>query len=61
MFNLHPRGGQSIAGRSVAEARPHELYTDHSPAGPLGGELLDLYGAILIIVPLAFFLKSFLF
>jgi hypothetical protein len=28
------------------------------PAGLLDGELLDLYGAILIVVPVALFLKS---
>ena len=47
--------------RSVAKAQPHELYTDQSARGPLDGALLDLCAACLIIVPLAFFLKSFLF
>jgi hypothetical protein len=28
------------------------------PPGPLDGELLDLYAAILIAVPLALFLKA---
>jgi len=31
------------------------------PPGPLDGELLDLFGAVLIIVPLAVLLKAFLF
>ena len=38
--------------------------TDHqmppaSDKGPLHGELLDLYAAILIVIPVALFLKSF--
>ena len=61
MFTLHQRDGQHVAGRSVAQAQPHELYTDHSSGGPLDGALLDLCAACLIIVPVAFFLKSFLF
>jgi hypothetical protein len=61
MFTLHPHGGQHVAGHSATEAQPHELHTDHSSASPLDGELLDLYAAILIVVPLALFLKSFLF
>jgi hypothetical protein len=61
MFTLHQRGGQHVAGRNVAQAQPQELHTDHSSGGPLDGALLDLYAACLIIVPLAFFLKSFLF
>ena len=31
---------------------------DETAKGPLHGELLDLYVAILIVVPLALFLKS---
>ena len=61
MFTFPQHGGQNVAGRSVAQAEPHELRVDQSSAGPVGGELLDLYAACLIIVPLAFFLKSFLF
>lgn len=53
MFSLHD------AGSRTADPRAHELH--HEPAGPLDGELLDLYAAILIVVPLALFLKSFLF
>jgi hypothetical protein len=61
MFTFPQHGGPDVAGRSVAQAEPHELRIDQSSAGPIGGELLDLYAACLIIVPLAFFLKSFLF
>lgn len=39
---------------------PHpELHQERT--GPLDGELLDLYVAILIAVPLAFFIKSLWF
>lgn len=31
---------------------------DHSDHGPLAGELMDLYVAMLIVIPIAFFLKS---
>ena len=58
MFTLN--GGSRTAGRSVAEAGTHELHYDQSN-GPLDGELLDLYAAILIIVPMALFLKAVLF
>jgi hypothetical protein len=37
---------------------PHD---EGKNAGLLEGELLDLYGAILIVVPLALFLKSLWF
>jgi hypothetical protein len=60
MFSLHPHGGSPAAGRGV-EAQPHELHHDQPSTGPLDGELLDLYAAILIVVPLALFLKSVLF
>jgi len=51
------------ASRAGAEARPHPVTPhDESSAGRLlEGELLDLYVAILIVVPLALFLKSLLF
>jgi hypothetical protein len=61
MFTLHSPGGSPTAGPSVADAGAHELHHEQRAAGPLDGELLDLYAAILIIVPLALFLKSFLF
>ncbi len=31
---------------------------DHSDHGPLAGELMDLYAAMLIVIPIAFVLKS---
>ena len=57
MFTLHPYGRSPAARRSAAEA--HELH--QHPTGPFDGELLDLYVAILIVVPFALFLKSVLF
>jgi hypothetical protein len=58
MFTLR-NGGSHTTGTSIADGQAHELH--HEPAGPLDGELLDLYAAILIVVPLALFLKSVLF
>jgi len=52
-------GGPRSATHGVMDPHPHELQQDR--AGPLDGELLDLYVAILIAVPLAFFLKSLWF
>ena len=43
---------QTIHLSKAANAAPQET------KGPLHGELLDLYAAILIVVPLALFLKS---
>jgi hypothetical protein len=48
MFTLNSHGGP-------------ESQQEQTSTGPLDGELLDLYAAILIVVPLALFLKSFLF
>jgi hypothetical protein len=31
---------------------------DHSDDSPLAGELMDLYAAMLIVIPIAFILKS---
>ena len=61
MFTLHPNGAPNATGRNVTDAHPHELHQDQHPAGPLDGELLDLYAAILIVVPLALALKSVFF
>jgi hypothetical protein len=47
-------GSRAIPGPS--DDRLHEFHQDRS--GPLDGELLDLYVAIFIAVPLAFLLKS---
>jgi len=50
------------ADRTSTEARSHPVIHDDKPnAGPLEGELLDIYGAILIAIPLALFLKSLWF
>ena len=54
MFSLHRHGVSR-----TAEHPAHEL--PQEPSGPLDGELLDLYAAILIMVPLALLLKSLLF
>ena len=54
MFSLQQRGNSRVA----------EAHTEFHPersTGPLDGELADLYVAILIVVPLALLLKSFLF
>jgi hypothetical protein len=48
----------SSAARSAAIAPPHE---HAEPKTMLEGELLDLYAAILIVVPVAFFFKSLWF
>jgi hypothetical protein len=58
MFTLQDRGSRSTS-TGVADAQAHELH--HEPAGPFDSELLDLYAAILIVVPLALVLKSLLF
>jgi hypothetical protein len=58
MFSLHR--GSRTAGQGYAESRAHDLH--HEPStGPLDGELIDLYAAILIVVPLALLVKSLLF
>ena len=53
----HPRTAD------VAHALPQEAadleQSGPEQSGPLDGELLDLYAAIAIVVPLALFLKSF--
>lgn len=45
-----------MKAKQVSKAsNPTQDLTDH---GPLAGELLDLYVAMIIVIPLAFFLKS---
>jgi hypothetical protein len=44
--------------RTVNLPEPPRPAPEQTPRGPLEGELMDLYGAILIVVPLALFLKS---
>ncbi len=47
------------AERTVADGKSQSVPPHDVPnAGLLEGELLDLYAAILIVVPLALFLKS---
>jgi hypothetical protein len=58
MFTLHD-GGSRTRGSNLADVQTHELHQE--PAGPLDGVLLDLYSAVLIIVPLAILMKAFLF
>jgi hypothetical protein len=48
--------GSEAVSRSTTHDRSHEPHQDHQ--GPLDGELLDLYIAILIAVPLGCFLRS---
>ncbi len=48
--------------RAGAETRPFPaVHHDEPKNSLLEGELLDLYGAILIVVPVALFLKSLWF
>ncbi len=54
MFSLP--GNANSAARRVVISPPRE---DNRPTKMLEGELLDLYGAILIVVPLALLFKSF--
>jgi hypothetical protein len=58
MFTLHD-GGSRTRGSNLGDVQAHELH--HEPSGPIGDELLDLYAAVLIIVPLAILMKAFLF
>jgi hypothetical protein len=59
MITPGPSGGSRVAAHSAADDRAHDFHQDRT--GPLDCELLDLYVAILIAVPLAFFLKSLCF
>lgn len=54
MFSLHKTTSQAV------DAREHEFHQDQA-TGPLHGELFDLCGAVLVIVPLALAMKAFLF
>ena len=48
--------------RTGPEARPHPVVPRDEPNAKLwDGQLLDLYAAILIVVPVALFLKSLFF
>jgi len=53
--------GQIVEGIMKAKQIPEAstlLTQDHSDQSPLAGELLDLYAAMLIVIPIAFFVKS---
>ena len=51
--------GSDAGARGAVTARVTDAAQDHQPNRRLlEGELLDLYGAILIVVPVALFLKS---
>ncbi len=57
-----PMPASSRADRAGADVRPlPAAHHDEAKTSLLEGELLDLYGAILIVVPLALFLKSLWF
>ena len=55
--SARPRADRDVVNAKVDPV----LHHDEASASPLEGELLDLYAAILIVVPLALFLKSLLF
>ena len=44
--------------KSKEAFRTTNMAQDHSDHGPLAGELMDLYVAMLIVIPIAFVLKS---
>ncbi len=46
-----------MKSKQVCEAS-NAMTQDHSDRGPLAGELMDLYVAMLIVTPIAFFQKS---
>ena len=51
--------GANASARGAVAVRPANVTQDRAAhSGLLEGELLDLYGAILIVVPVALFLKS---
>ena len=56
MFNMPSKANS--AGQSIAIAPSRD---DTESSKLLEGELLDLYGALLIVVPIAFFFKSLWF
>jgi len=44
--------------KSKQASETPNLTPDHSDQSPLAGELMDLYVAMLIVIPIAFVLKS---
>lgn len=59
MITSRSEGGSRATAHRVLDDHGHQPHQDRS--GPLDCELLDLYVAILIAVPLAFCLKSLWF
>jgi hypothetical protein len=53
--------GSRAAVHDARDVRAHELHPVQDRSGPFDGELLDLYVALLIVVPTAFFLRSLWF
>lgn len=44
--------------KSKQASETPNMTRDHSDRSPLAGELMDLYVAMLIVIPIAFVLKS---
>lgn len=44
--------------KSKQASETSNMAQDHSDHGPLAGELMDLYAAMLIVIPIALVLKS---
>jgi hypothetical protein len=44
--------------KSKQASETSNMTQDHSDHGPLAGELMDLYAAMLIVIPIALVLKS---
>ncbi|MFN4016519.1 MAG: hypothetical protein ACK4JB_14355 [Reyranella sp.] len=44
--------------KSKQASETSNISPNHSDQGPLAGELMDLYVAMLIVIPIAFVLKS---
>jgi hypothetical protein len=59
MITSRSQSGSHVVTPGMADDRAQECHQDRT--GPLDCELLDLYVAILIVVPLAFFLRSLWF
>ncbi len=58
MFTMRvPTAARSKPGRLASRSTPEKAVHERPNAGLLEDELLDLYAAILIAVPVAFFLK----
>jgi hypothetical protein len=55
MFSMPANANSAVRSVSIAPLQ------EDKPSRLLEGELLDLYGAILIVVPVAFFFKSLWF